>query len=103
MQNLIKEAKRYAAILDRVIETSPPIFDYCAQGAGTATINGLHHAIMQAEKDTVTAAAPELLEALENLVKKYDAMHDGNIIYQLTNGDFFAARAAIAKAKGETE
>jgi hypothetical protein len=49
------------------------------------------------------AAAPELLQALENLVAKYDAMQDGNISAQLTNGDFFAARAAIAKAKGQAE
>lgn len=49
------------------------------------------------------AAAPDMLEALENLVAKYNAMQDGNIGAQLTNGDFFAARAAIAKAKGQAE
>lgn len=47
------------------------------------------------------AAAPDMLAALENLVAKYNAMQDGNISAQLTNGDFFAARAVIAKAKGE--
>ncbi len=101
MHNLIKEAKRYALILKNVQEHFPLVFDDCARGTGIATTNGLYHAIEQAEKDTVTAAAPELLEALEVLVKKYDSMKDGNIYGQLTNGDFFAARAAIAKAKGE--
>ena len=47
----------------------------------------------------LVAAAPELLKALKNLVDKYDAMQDGIIGSQLTNGDFFAAREAIKKAQ----
>ncbi len=45
------------------------------------------------------AAAPELLAVLKDLVDKYDAMQDGIIGSQLTNGDFFAAREAIKKAQ----
>ena len=43
------------------------------------------------------AAAPELLEALENLLK----VHEGEGGTQCHAGDI--ARAAIAKAKGESE
>lgn len=47
----------------------------------------------------IIAAAPKLLDVLKDLVDKYDAMHDGIIGSQLTNGDFFAAREAIKKAQ----
>lgn len=50
----------------------------------------------------VRDAAPELLEALRVFVDKYDAAPDGDLGVGLTNGDFFKARAAIAKATGST-
>lgn len=43
-----------------------------------------------------------LLEGVvAGLVDKYDSMQDGNIGAQFTPGDFFAARAALAKTRGE--
>jgi len=47
------------------------------------------------------AAAPDLLAALERIVAKYEAAPDGPLGCGFVNGDFFAARAAITKARGE--
>lgn len=44
---------------------------------------------------------PELYRVVCNLVAKYDAMSDGNIRAQLTNGDFFEAREVLRKLHEE--
>jgi hypothetical protein len=47
------------------------------------------------------AAAPDLLEALQTFVTKYEKAPDGELGIGLINGDFFKARDTIKKAKGE--
>ncbi|SRR5579885_2448370 len=46
------------------------------------------------------AAAPELYEALKQLVEQYGLMPDGPLGRGLTNGAFLDARAALQKADG---
>lgn len=89
MHNLIKEAKRYALILKNVQEHFPLVFDDCARGTGIATTNGLYHAIEQAEKDTVTAAAPELLDC-EGECSSYGQC-DGDVRAVEVSGNGFKA------------
>lgn len=61
-----------------------------------------HHAVTESEEDCdLACAAPELYAVIVGFVEKYDAMQDGNIGAQFTPGDFFAARAALAKARGD--
>jgi hypothetical protein len=55
----------------------------------------------QAGRDAaLLAASHDLLVALETFVSKYDAAPDCTLGAGLVNGDFFAARAALNRAKG---
>ena len=57
-------------------------------------------AILEAQypaEAALIAAAPELLEALLDLCNAHDALHDGPC------PELVAARAAIARAEGETK
>ena len=72
-----------------------------------ASVTGYYEVAGQTEPNArLIAAAPELLEALEKLLGLYDlATHDEYdgtdlLVGLLADADF--ARAAIAKAKGET-
>lgn len=55
---------------------------------------------IHANQDLLQAAS-ELYEACKALVLAYNAMSDGDLSHGLTNGLFFAARAAVAKAEGQ--
>lgn len=58
-----------------------------------------HHASVLEDDARLIAAAPELLEALEEMVDLFDGLVSGE--YQPDSFTTQPARAAIAKAKGE--
>lgn len=70
-----------------------------------AVINGPHESSNYRANAHLIAAAPEMLEALENIIAAHEASTYGDSdanLDLLFDGGFLIARAAIAKAKGET-
>lgn len=59
---------------------------------------------IQASNQNLIAAAPELLEALQNLISGYEDMSEVGMFDMLCHGDEIqAANAAIKKALGENQ